>query len=414
MTQRSARTIVHVDMDAFYVSVELLRRPQLRGRPVVVGGTGGRGVVAAASYEARRFGVHSAMSSAQAKRLCPDAVFLPGDHHRYGEVSRVLHEIFAQFTPIVEPIALDEAFLDVTGARRRAGPGVDIAWEIRRRVMERTGLACSLGVAGNKLLAKLASEAAKPVASRAGIEPGAGVVEVLPGEELAFLHPLPVRALWGVGPRTAERLERRAIRTVGDLAAHRRQDLVALLGVAAGRHLWELAQGIDERPVEADRQPKSIGHEETFEQDLTESAEIRAEVVRLADAVAARLRAAGVAARTVTLKIRRSDFSTVTRSVTPPEPLDTGPAVVRALDPLIAELDLSQGVRLVGVSGSNLGAAAVQLRLEVLDTAAESDAARAVDRVRDRFGPNAIGPASGLGRRSTPGERPWGPDPDVT
>lgn len=412
--QRRARTIVHVDMDAFFVSVELLRHPELRGLPVVVGGTGGRGVVAAASYEARRFGVRSAMSSSEARRRCPDAVFLAGDHHRYSEVSATLHEVFAQFTPIVEPIGLDEAFLDVTGARRRAGSGVDIAWEIRRRVMAGTGLTCSVGVAGNKLLAKLASEAAKPVATRAGVEPGAGVVEVLPGEELAFLHPLPVRALWGVGPRTAERLERRSLRTVGDLATQRRQDLVALLGVAAGRHLWELAHGIDERPVESDRQVKSIGHEETFEQDLTDVAEIRAEVVRLADSVAARLRAAGHSARTVTLKIRRSDFSTVTRSVTPSEPLDTGPAIVRALDPLIANLDLSQGVRLVGVSGSNLGEAAVQLRLEVVDTVAESDAARVVDLVRDRFGRHAIGPASGLGKRSRPGERPWGPDPDLS
>lgn len=414
LIQRRARSIVHVDMDAFYVSVELLRRPELQGRPVVVGGGGGRGVVAAASYEARRFGVYSAMSAAEAKRRCPEAVFLPGDHRRYGEVSGVLHEVFAEFTPIVEPIALDEAFLDVTGARRRAGSGVDIAWKVRQRVMERTGLACSLGVAGNKLLAKLASEAAKPTATRAGVEPGAGVVEVLPGHELAFLHPLPVRALWGVGPRTAERLERRTIRTVGDLAAQRRQDLVALLGVAAGRHLWELAHGIDERPVESDRHVKSIGHEETFEQDLTDAPQVRAEVVRLADAVASRLRAAGVAARTVTLKIRRSDFSTVTRSVTPPEPLDTGPALVRALDPLIADLDLSLGVRLVGVSGSNLGHAGVQLRLEVLDAAAESDAARVVDRVRERFGSDAIGLASGLGRRGAPGEHPWGPGPNVT
>lgn len=411
---RPARTIVHVDMDAFYVSVELLRRPELRGRPVVVGGTGERGVVAAASYEARRFGVQSAMSSVEARRRCPDAVFLPGDHRRYGEVSAVLHEVFGEFTHLVEPIALDEAFLDVTGARRRIGSGEEIAWLLRDRVRERTELSCSVGVAGNKLLAKLASEAAKPRAAATGVQPGAGVVVVPPGGELAFLHPLPVRSLWGVGPRTAERLERRLVRTVGDLAALARGDLISMLGQAAGRHLWELAQGVDERPVEPDRKPKSIGHEETFPHDLVTVAEVRAEVVRLAESVAGRLRRAGVAARTITLKARRSDFSTITRSVTLAEPADTSTTIMAALDPLVGGLDLTQGLRLVGVSGSNLGDAAVQLSLDSLassevDAAQSADAARVMDRVRDRFGPDAIGPASGLTRRPAPGEQPWGP-----
>ena len=405
-------------MDAFYVSVELLRRPDLRGRPVVVGGTGGRGVVAAASYEARRFGVQSAMSSAEARRRCPDAVFLPGDHRHYGEVSAALHQVFAQFSPVVEPIALDEAFLDLTGARRDAGPPAEVAHRLRDQVRQHTGLTCSIGVASNKLLAKLASEAAKPRATPRGVEPGAGVVVVAPGEELAFLHPLPVRALWGVGPRTAERLERRFIRTVGELAAHRRDDLVAMLGMTAGRHLWELAHGIDDRPVEAHRQAKSIGHEETFEHDLVTHDDVRVEVVRLADAVAARLRAHGVAARTVTLKIRRSDFRTITRSVTPGEPLDTGPGLVGALDALVAGLDVAAGVRLVGVSGSNLTDASVQLSLDDLSPgggpavspAALGDAARAIDQVRHKFGTDAIRPASGLARRPAPGARPWGPD----
>jgi DNA polymerase-4 len=238
-----------------------------------------------------------------------------------------------------------------------------------------------------------------------------------------------VRSLWGVGPRTAERLERRSLRTVGDLAALQRHELVAMLGVAAGRHLWELAHGLDERPVEPDRQPKSIGHEETFERDLVTIDELRTEVVRLADAVAARLRIRGLAARTITLKIRWSDFDTVTRSVTPGEPLDTGVRMVEALDPVVGELEPTRGVRLVGVSGSNLAPAAVQLSLDdlvdarahkpdtparrVITTAALGDAARAVDRVRDRFGSEAIGPASGLARRKAPGARPWGPDDEA-
>jgi DNA polymerase IV len=418
-----SRTILHVDMDAFYVSVELLRRPELRGRPVVVGGTGSRGVVAAASYEARRFGVHSAMSSAQARQRCPDAVFLPGDHQHYAEVSDVLHDVFAEFSPVIEPIALDEAFLDVTASRRGSGSGVELAHRLRHRVLQRTGLTCSVGVAGNKLLAKLASEAAKPQATASGVQPGAGVVQVPAGEELAFLHPLPVRALWGVGPRTAERLERRLVRTVGDLAALRREDLVALLGVAAGRHLWELAQGVDDRPVEPDRQPKSIGNEETFAHDLSTVDEVRAQVVRLADSVAARLRRAGIGARTVSLKLKRSDFTTVTRSVTSPEPLDTAPGIMEALDQVLTAVDMTQGVRLVGISGSNLTSMSLQLRLDLpgdlseptsQSSLARHEAAQALDRVRERFGVDAIGPASALDRSRAPRSSPWGPQAETT
>jgi DNA polymerase-4 len=425
------RTILHVDMDAFYVSVELLRRPELRGRPVVVGGTGERGVVAAASYEARRFGISSAMASARARRLCPDAVFLPGDHAHYAQVSRQVHEVFASVTPTVEPIALDEAFLDVTGARRRLGDGVTIGTQLRRSVLDATGLVCSVGVAGSKFLAKLASEAAKPRATPGGIRPGAGVVEVPPGAELAFLHPQPVGVLWGVGPKTLERLERLGITTVGDVAAASESALVASLGASAGRHLYALARGIDDRPVVPDRAAKSIGHEQTFATDLSEPEALDTELVRMVDAVAARLRAHERAGRTVTVKVRFASFETVTRSVTAAQAESSAPALLALARPLLAKIDIGRGVRLLGVAVSHLGERpARQLRFDDVlagsptgsDGAAApapspvawEEASSAVDAVRRRFGAAAIGPARLLAdggvRASRPGDAPWGPD----
>lgn len=411
-------------MDAFYVSVELRRRPELVGRPVVVGGSGPRGVVAAASYEARRYGIHSAMPGSRARRLCPHAVFLPGDHALYARVSREVHEIFHDVTPLVEGIALDEAFLDVTGAHGVAGDGVTIAHRLRRDVEERLGLACSVGVAPNKFLAKLASKAAKPRATPDGVAAGPGVVVVHPGEELAFVRPLPVRALWGVGPVTFERLERLGVRTVGDLADLAdlgEGPIVAALGRAQGRHLVALSRAVDDRPVVPTRQPKSIGHEETFARDLHTHGEVMAELVRLADAVAGRLRHHGVGARTVTLKVRFAGFQTVTRSVTLPNGLTTGPGIVAAVEPLAREIDPTPGVRLLGVSGSHLGPPVEQLGLfassdtavDGIPDAADVDAAwstasEALDEIRDRFGDGAIGPASLLERRR-PGDAMWGP-----
>jgi DNA polymerase-4 len=414
----SSRCILHVDMDAFFVSVELLRHPELVGRPVVVGGTGHRGVVAAASYEARRYGIRSATPSTQARRLCPEAVFLPGDHARYAEVSSEVFAIFSEFTPLVEGISLDEAFLDVTGARRRLGTGTGIAAEIRRRVQARVGLACSVGVAPNKFLAKLASKAAKPIAGADGVRPGPGVVEVVPGDVLAFLGPLAVEALWGVGPATLARLHRLGVSTVGDLAALGREVLVTALGPAAGAHLFDLARGVDHREVQPNRELKSVGHEETFTHDLHERDEIRREVVRLSDAVAARLRRNGLGARTFTLKIRFSSFSTITRSVTVAGSVDTGPAIAAALGPLIDAVDPSSGVRLVGVSGSNLAAPAEQLGLFGAQAGAPGPAwgpaSAALDDIRERFGAQSIGPASTLREgRLRPvrrGEQAWGPD----
>ena len=416
------RTVLHVDMDAFYVSVELRRRPELVGRPVVVGGAGGRGVVAAASYEARRYGVHSAMPSTRARRLCPDAVFLSGDHALYASVSAEVRSIFDRYSPTVEPLSLDEAFLDVSGAARLFGDGVSIGHRIRDDVRDDLGLGCSVGVAVNKFLAKLASVAAKPVARPDGIDPGPGVVAVEPGHELEFLHPLPVQRLWGVGPATLERLDRLGVCTVGDLTRLDESVLTAALGRAVGTHLRALAEGNDDRPVEPDRRMKSIGHEETYSTDLHTVDECGRELVRLADAVASRLRASGQGARTLTLKVRFAGFRTITRSVTGADAVDTGPAIVSALRPLLASIDPTPGIRLLGVSSSNFAVPSTQLSLwdQLDDDAArpgpgvDRETAGAIDRIRERFGAGAIGPASSVDRRGLrvvrPGSQQWGPD----
>ena len=418
------RTILHVDMDAFYVSVELRRRPDLLGRPVVVGGTGPRGVIAAAAYEARRFGVFSAMPSSRARRLCPQAVFLPGDHELYARVSTQVHEIFQSVTPLIEPLALDEAFLDVTGSVRLFGDGVQIAMLLRREVRATLELDCSVGVAPNKFLAKLASKAAKPIALPDRVLPGPGVVEVRPGDELAFLHPLPVKALWGVGPATLERLARLGVKTVGDLAELDEAAIVAAVGKSHGRHLHELSWARDDRPVEVDRGMKSISHEETFSTDRHTRDELVRELVRLADGVATRLRAHGTGARTLSLKVRFAGFHTITRSTTVPSPVHTAHAIIAAVEPLLDAVDPSPGVRLLGVSASNFGTPAEQLSLDELlapldrPAPATTDEWRAaeetVDAIRTRFGTSAIGPASAVSngalRLVRKGAQQWGPD----
>jgi DNA polymerase-4 len=414
------RTILHVDMDAFFAACELLRRPELRGQPVVVGGAGNRGVVAAASYEARAYGIHSAMPSTRARRLCPHAVFLPGDHRHYGEVSSRVMEVFRRFTPLVEPISLDEAFLDVTGSRRLHGDGPTIAAAIRRLVASEEQLQCSVGVATNKFIAKLASEAAKPKASMHGPQPGLGVKIVEPGRELEFLHPLPVQALWGVGPATLAKLQRFGVRTIGDLAALDEADVTGALGNANGLHLHRLAHGVDDRPVVPEQRPKSVGHEETFARDHHSLDTLRREAVRLSDSVGARLRAHALAGRTVTIKVRFHDFRTITRSTTLSGAVDGGAAIARAAKALLDHVDPTPGVRLLGVSVSGLvDDAARQLSLEEVETRSWEDADRAVDAIRGRYGREAIVPATLAGpqgiRVKRRGDQQWGPaddDPD--
>lgn len=461
-----ARTVLHIDMDAFYVAVEVRRDPSLAGKPVIVGGDGERGVVASCSYEARAFGITSAMPALQAKRRCPHAIFLHGDHALYGEVSTQLHEVFHHYTPIVEGIALDEAFLDVTAARKLHGDGPTIAAKLRAEIADSMSLPCSVGVATSKLVAKLASKAAKPPIGGAvakpipgGWRPTEGVVEIHAGGERAFMHPQSVRALWGVGPKTFERLARFGVQTIGDLSALPEETLVRALGDANGRHLHLLANAVDERPVESERGVKSIGHEETFSVDHRNLDELHVELLRMADAVGSRLRAAELVGRTVQLKIKLSDFELLTRSKTLPQPIVSSTTIVRVADALMRRPDVAdritaRGARLLGVSVSGLSASAVDadraaagatdhaddlssavqldlfgapvgddtpptaLTLDELGTERpdERQLAKTVDAIRAKFGEGAVASATlatadGL-RVKRRGDTQWGPSGD--
>jgi len=409
--------ILHVDMDAFFASVEVVRRPELRGRPVVVGGEGDRGVVAAASYEARAFGVRSAMPSTRARRLCPDIVFLRGDHRLYGEVSGRIMEVFRRYTPLVEPLSLDEAFLDVSGVSRLHGSPEQVAAAIRADLSASESLTCSVGVAPNKFLAKLASGQAKPKAGLAGPVFGTGIEVVAVDGVEAFLDPLPVQTVWGVGPRTFERLERFGVRTVADLRDVPADTLVSALGRAVGSQLWRLARGIDDRAVEPEQVTKSVGHEETFARDLADPLEIRRHLVRMVDAVARRARSAGVAGRTVSVKLRYPDFTTMGRSHTLADPTDLAVEILEVATGLVDSVDTTPGIRLLGVSLGNLQDGSVrQLRFNDIEVAEGRApgwraAEGAVDEIRERFGNSAIGPAVAdeLGPKEI-GDSQWGPD----
>ncbi|WP_333734672.1 DNA polymerase IV, partial [Streptomyces sp. IBSBF 3010] len=343
---RAAPTILHLDMDAFYASAEQAAKPSLRGKPVVVGGLGTRGVVATASYEARRFGVHSAMPMAQARRLAPNAAYLVPRFTLYRAVSDQVMELLGRLSPLVEPLSLDEAFVDLEagGTADDTASALEIGRELREAILAVTGLSGSVGLAGSKMLAKIASEEAKPDGMR--------LIE--PGTERAHLAPMPVRTLPGVGPATADHLRRAGMTTVNDLAEAGEAELIRLLGKAHGAALHRMASGHDDRPVVAERDAKSVSVEDTFEVDLHDRVRVRTEVERLADRCVQRLRGAGRSGRTVVLKVRRYDFSTLTRSETLRGPTDD-PAVVReAAARLLEAVDTTGGVRLLGVGVTGL------------------------------------------------------------
>lgn len=383
---------MHVDMDAFYVSVELLRRPDLRGTPVIVGGLGGRSVVLSASYEARRFGVRSAMPMATARRMCPQAQILEPHQEVYRQVSARLMGIFESITPLVEPLSVDEAFLDVAGSMRRLGPPRQIGELIRSRVSRELGITASVGIASSKFVAKIASTRSKPD----------GLLVVPKEETIAFLHALDVSALWGVGAKTRETLARVGINTVSDVAHTPPTVLQRLLG-ATGRHVYDLSWGRDSRPVTPVRVEKSIGAEETFARDVDEDEVLETELLRLAHRTAARMRAAGLQCRSVSLKLRYADFSTLTRSRTLSEPVDSAQLLYEAVRGLLGSLGVRpMSVRLIGLRAENLepAGAAQQLTLDGRDDNWRS-AEDALDKINQRFGQAGIMPARLIGREKS-------------
>jgi DNA polymerase-4 len=377
-------TVLHVDMDAFFASVELLDRPDLVGRPVIVGHDAERSVVTAATYEARRFGVNSAMPMSIARRRCPQAIVLEPHFEKYRAASRHVMEILDRFTPRVERLGIDEAFLDVAGALRSHGTPFEVGTAIRAEVHRETGLRCSVGAAATKFVAKLASSRAKPD----------GILVVPRAETVAFLHPQPVSALWGVGGKTAEVLERRGIRTIGDLADTPVDSLVAAIGPAMGTRLHDLAWGRDARTVHPGSAEKSVGHEVTFSVDMTDRDDIARELLRLADRVAARMRAGGIQARTVAIKVRYTDFTTLTRSRTLADPTDVARRIhLEAVEMYDALHRAGHRIRLLGVRGENLVPAGGNNALWD-DDAPWRDTETTVDAVTARFGAGMLRPAS--------------------
>ncbi|WP_116113334.1 DNA polymerase IV [Austwickia chelonae] len=396
-------SILHVDMDAFYASVSLLQHPELVGRPVVIGG-GPRGVVLSATYEARLFGVTSAMPLSRVHRICPQAVLLAPDHAAYAQVSKSVMAVFGEITPLVEPISMDEAFLDVSGALLRWGSPVRIGEAVRERVLHDQGITCSVGVAANKFVAKLASSLAKPD----------GLLVVPEPEAVAFVQQLPVAALWGVGDRTEENLIRSGFRTVEDIARASPTVLRAHFG-ALGERLYDFAWGRDPRPVVPTRQEKSLGADETFSQDIDDLQELRRRLLRLSEKVAARARSHGVLARTVSLRGRFVDFSSVSRSRTLPTPTDAGQEIYAVAGDLLDDLWRTSGkrFRLLGVRVEGL---LPTQSTPIQGTLGEPergwrDADRAVDRASARFGEGSVRPASLIeprerGRSGSPAQRP--------
>lgn len=385
-------------MDAFFASVELLERPELRGKPAVVAHDSSRSVVTSATYEARALGVHSAMPLAFAKRAVPGLIVLEPHRALYTRYSREVMQIFSEYSPLVESLSIDEAFIDVTGARRLYGEPAEIGALIRADVLRRTGLTCSVGVASTKFVAKIASDMCKPD----------GLLEVPHEETLAFLHPLPIRRLWGVGAQTAKILERRGLHTVGDVADTPESSLIAALGETVGRHLHELAWGRDPRTVVPERREKSVGREQTFGADLTTREPVVNAFLDQSERVGRTLRVAGLRAKTVAIKITFTDFQSLTRSRTLPEPTDVGREIYATACALFDELQLDQRarpIRLAGVRAQSLGVPEAGLvGLWEDDNETWRKAEEAVDRVTSRFGPGLVTPATLLGKRGSVGE----------
>ena len=382
-------TILHVDMDAFFASVSELDYPQYRGKPLVVG-AGSRGVVLSANYAARKFGIRAAMPVARAQRMAPTAIFIPPDHERYSDVSRRVMEIFFEYTPYVEPLSLDEAFLDVTGSRRLFGSGRDIAQAIRKRVSDQEKITCSIGISTTKFIAKLASGRCKPD----------GVLEIAHDRILTFLHPLPVNEIWGVGPKTNEELQRLGLRTVADIAHTPIETLKRALGEGAGVALYELAWARDYREVVPDAPEKSISAAETFSYDLEDREEIFRELLRLTERATHRLRKRELRSKTIGLKVRFSDFTTITRSKTVALPINGTHEIYEIAKDLFLALKIDGArIRLLGVSLENLSdetGAVEQLELGEREVGWR-EAQAAIDRAITRFGRGSVLPARLVG-----------------
>ena len=378
-------TILHVDMDAFYASVAEKDNPELRGKALVVG-AGARGVVLSANYEARKFGIRAAMPVGRAQRMAPHAIFVPPDHHRYSEVSEVVMEIFRSVSPLVEPLSLDEAFIDVTGAKRLLGTGREIAESIRAQVFKSEGITCSVGIATTKFIAKLASDRCKPN----------GVLEIAHDRVLEFLHPLPVSAVWGVGPKTAEELMKLGLRTVEDIAQTPRATLIRALGEATGVHLYELAWGRDYRDVVPDEPDKSISNAETFASDIEDPEILLRELLRLTEKATHRMRESNKSARTISIKVRFADFKTISRSKTVPLPISGTQEVYEIVRTLFLALKLDGArLRLVGVGLDGLVDGIdgpEQIAFGERDKGWR-EATKAIDAASTRFGHGSVRPA---------------------
>jgi DNA polymerase-4 len=370
-------------MDAFYASVAELDDPTLRGKPVVVG-AGIRGVVLSANYAARKFGIRAAMPVGRAKRMAPKAIFVSPDHHRYSEISAKVMEIFASFTPLVEPLSLDEAFLDITGAQKLLGTPREIGQAIRKRVHQECGITCSVGIAPNKFIAKLASGHCKPN----------GLLEIKEDRILTFLHPLPVSDLWGVGPKTSEQLQKLGLKTVSDVANTPLDTLKRALGEATGEHLYELSWGRDFRAVIPEEPDKSISAAETFSYDIDDPEIILREYLRLTEKASARLREKELFAKTISIKVRFADFSTITRSKTLPLPISSTQEIYQVVKDLYIALKLDRArLRLIGVSLENLHESAPQQLMLGQREKGWREAESAVDRASERFGEESVRPA---------------------